>query len=124
MDLKEKRFEDDIESYLLSEGGYVKGSLAIYDAAKAIDMATLVAFIKSSQPKIWDRYTLKYPVDTERQLYKTFNDQVSTSGLIHVLRKGIDDRGIKIHVAFFRQETGLNEEVIKRYDANILTCTR
>ena len=124
MDLKEKRFEDDIESYLLNEGGYVKGSLATYDAARAIDMSTLVAFVKSSQPKIWDRYTLKYPVDTEKQLYKTLSDQVSTSGLIHVLRKGIDDRGIKIHVAFFRPETGMNEEVIKRYDTNILTCTR
>ena len=40
MDIKEKRFEQDIESYLLSpEGGYTKGDLSTYDRAKAIDMS-------------------------------------------------------------------------------------
>lgn len=45
MDTTEKRFESDIESYLLSEGGYFKGDQKTYDKAKAIDMATLISFL-------------------------------------------------------------------------------
>ena len=53
METKEKNFENDIEAYLLNHGGYVKGNLATYDAAKAIDMAVLVSFIEKTQPKMW-----------------------------------------------------------------------
>ena len=41
METKEKNFEQDIESYLLSHG-YVKGDQATYDKSKAIDMPVLV----------------------------------------------------------------------------------
>ena len=37
METKEKNFENDIESYLLSHG-YVKGNQDTYDKGKAIDM--------------------------------------------------------------------------------------
>lgn len=50
MEDSEKRFESDIEQYLLNEGGYTKGNQKTYDKARAIDMATLVAFIEQTQP--------------------------------------------------------------------------
>ena len=34
METKEKNFENDIEAYLLSSGGYVKGNQKTYDKAK------------------------------------------------------------------------------------------
>jgi hypothetical protein len=37
----EKRFEQDIESYLINEGGYIKGGQATYDKSKAIDLFLL-----------------------------------------------------------------------------------
>jgi len=42
METKEKNLEQDIESWLLSEGGYVKGNMWTYDKKKAIDMSTLI----------------------------------------------------------------------------------
>lgn len=36
----------------------------------------------------------------------------------------LTDRGIRIKVASFKPETTLNQEVIDKYNANILTCTR
>jgi len=121
---KEKRFEEDIESYLITEGGYIKGDMATYDKDKSIDMHRLVDFIKASQPKQWERYQKNYKTDANSKLYKRFNEEVETNGLIHVLRHGINDRGVKINVAYFRPETTLNPDVIKLYEANILTCTR
>ena len=124
MDYKEKRFEEDIENFLLSNGGYTKGDMSNYDANRAIDMSKLIAFIKITQPNEWERYEKIYKEEAEKKLYKRFNEEVETNGLIHVLRYGINDRGIKIKVAYFKPETYLNKQVIERYEANILTCTR
>lgn len=124
MDYKEKRFEEDIENYLLTKGGYTKGDMSTYNREKAIDMDKLIAFIKATQPKQWERYERNYKEDSENKLYKRFNEEVEMNGLIHVLRHGINDRGVKIHIAYFRPETSLSQQLMELYDANILTCTR
>lgn len=124
MDYKEKRLEDDIENFLLSHGGYVKGNIQSYDAGKAIDMGTLIRFIKASQPKQWERYLRNYKEDAENKLYKRLNEEIQNNGLIHVLRNGINDRGVKINIAYFKPESSLNPNILKLYNDNILTCTR
>lgn len=124
MDDKEKRFEEDIETYLLTEGGYSKGDLTTYSREKAIDIPKLITFIKATQPKQWERYERNYKDDAESKLYKRFNEEVETQGLIYVLRHGINDRGVKLNIAYFRPETTMNPDVIKVYESNILTCTR
>ena len=48
MDYKEKRFEGDIEHFLLTKGGYTKGDMSTYDREKAIDMPKLIEFIKAT----------------------------------------------------------------------------
>lgn len=124
MDTKEKNFEQDIESYLLSEGGYVKGTMATYDKVRAIDMPILIKFIETTQSKQWERYKNLYGSNAEHQLYKMFQNNVAQSGLIHVLRNGIKDRGVGIKFVYFEPASGLNEELVEKYKANILTETR
>lgn len=70
-ELKEHKFEADIERYLLTEGGYAKGNQATYDKEKAIDLDTLIRFIKDSQPKAWEKFERKYGNGAKAQLYKT-----------------------------------------------------
>lgn len=124
MDYKEKRFEADIEHFLLTKGGYTKGDMSTYDREKAIDMPKLIEFIKATQPKQWERYERNYKDEAEKKLYKRFNEEVETYGLLYVLRHGIKDKGVKIKIAYFRPETTLNQDVIDKYESNILTCTR
>jgi type I restriction enzyme R subunit len=124
METKEKNFEQDIESYLLSKGGYVKGTMATYDKKLAIDMSVLIQFIEATQPKQWAKYKNIYGENAEHQLYKMFQNNVAQSGLIYVLRNGIKDRGIGLKFVYFEPASGLNEELVERYKANILTETR
>jgi len=116
VEYKEKRFEQDIEHFLLTSGGYTKGDLKTYDRDKAIDMAKLIDFIKATQPKEWKRYLRNYKDQAERKLYKRFNEEVEMHGLLHVIRNGINDRGVRLRVAYFRPESTLNPEVIERYE--------
>lgn len=123
-DLKEKNFEADIERYLITEGGYIKGNQDTYDKDRAIDMPVLISFIEKTQPKQWKRYVTKYGDKAEKQLYRVFQDDVSRYGLIYVLRKGINDVGINIRFCYFAPASKLNDELVANYNANILTVTR
>lgn len=121
--LKEKNFENDIEAYLLSHG-YAKGSQQTYDKSRAIDMPLLISFIQATQPKMWQRYCNVYGEKAEKQLYTIFQQNVEQNGLVHVLRYGVKDRGMEIRFAYFAPASNLNIDLVERYKANILTCTR
>lgn len=94
-DVKEKRFEQDIEEYLLTYGGYEKGDSASFNREKALDINTFLTFIRTSQPKQWERFEKIYGADSERQIIDRFCREVKMVGLLKVLRQGFTDRGIK-----------------------------
>ena len=123
METREKNFENDIESYLLSHG-YVKGNQDTYDKGKAIDMPVLISFIQATQPKMWQRYVNVYGEKAEKQLYTIFQQNVDQNGLVHTLRYGVKDRGMDLRFAYFAPASNLNEELVQKYKSNILTCTR
>lgn len=122
--LKEKNFEAAIERWLITEGGYIKGTQETYDKARAIDMVTLVHFIEHTQPKKWKRYQTIYGDKAERQLYNVLQADIDRYGLIQVLRKGINDRGVDLKVCYFAPASDLNEELVRCYQSNVLACTR
>lgn len=123
-ELLEKNLEADIEKYLITEGGYSKGTQGTYDKEKAIDLDTLIRFIKDSQPKMWEKFERKYGTGSKAQLYKTMQGDIIKYGLIHTLRSGINDFGIKLKLCYFAPTSTLNPELTEKYQKNILECTR
>lgn len=100
MDKSEKRFERDIESFLISpEGGYTQfnGQDAEgnwvhnrqHDIAKCIYMDVLCEFIAKTQPKEWAKYTKYYGASAADKLYHRLETTISNQGLLYVLRNGI-----------------------------------
>ena len=123
-DVKERRFEQDIEEYLITEGGYEKGNPSSFNRSLALDTGTFVSFIKNSQQKKWERYVRIYGADSEKQIVERFCREVKMVGLLRVLRKGFTDRGITFQVVFWKPETSLNATTMAQYEANTLHCTR
>lgn len=123
-DYKEKRFEQDIEEYLTTKGGYEKGNPKSFDRKLALDVNTFISFIKTSQPKAWERFEKIYGADSERQIIDRFCREVKMVGLLKVFRQGFTDRGIKFRAVFFKPETTINPTTMAQYNANILHCTR
>ncbi len=121
----EQRFEQDIETFLLSTtGGYTKGTQKNYDLDKAINLDSLVKFIDKTQPKSWERQVKRDGKDAPKKLYIRLQECISEVGLIHVLRYGIKDRGITFKLCYFQPETALNDMVIEKYNANIVEVIR
>lgn len=123
-DYKEKRFEQDIEEYLTTKGGYIKGNPKAFDRSLAFDVNTFVSFIKTSQPKAWERFVKIYGTDSEKQIVERFCREVKMVGLLKVFRQGFTDRGIKFRAVFWKPETTINPTTMAQYNANILHCTR
>ena len=123
-DVKEKRFEQDIEEYLITAGGYTKGDPSAFNREKGLDEATFVSFIKTSQPKLWEKYEKIYGDTSDKQIVDRFMKEVKQTNLLNVLRHGFTDRGIKFRAVFWKPETSLNETSKAQYEANILHCTR
>ena len=122
--LKEKNFEEAIEQYLITKGGYTKGNPENFNRATALDENTFIEFIKTTQSKEWNKHCKNYPQDPEKQLLKRFQEEVALKNMLYVLRHGFMDRGVKFHACFFKPETSMNPENIQRYKQNILHCTR
>ncbi len=123
-DYKEKRFEQDIEEYLTTHGGYIKGDPKVFDRKLALDVNTFVSFIKASQPKAWERFEKIYCNNSEKQIVERFCREVKMVGLLKVFRQGFTDRGIKFRAVFWKPETSINETSRMQYESNILHCTR
>ena len=133
MDTSEKRFEYDIEQYLISHGyeqfnGQDKDGNWVHnrqhDVDKCIYMDVLCEFIAKTQPKEWAKYTKYYGDKAADKLYTRLEQTISNEGLISVLRNGITDMGVKLKVCYFKPESTLNETLSEQYAANILGCTR
>ena len=125
METKEKRFEQDIETFFLSdEGGYVSLKSSQFDVDKCICMDELCRFIEKTQPKAWAKYLKYYGENAQEKLYFRLEKCISEQGLIYVLRHGIEDLVIKLKVCYFKPETALNDLDVEHYEANILGCTR
>lgn len=122
--LKEKNFEEAIENYLITEGGYEKGISEHLNRTSALDEDTFINFIKTTQPTEWEKHTRNYPNNPEQALLRRFQEEVSATNLLQVLRHGFKDRGVKFYPCYFKPETTMNPEHNKRYSQNILHCTR
>lgn len=138
MDISEKQFERDIESYLITKGGYEQFVGEIqnpdgtsvwlhnrqHDEKKCIYMDVLCKFIAKTQPKEWAKYTKYYGANAADKLYTRLEQCIVSEGLISVLRNGITDMGVKLKLCYFKPENDFNPDQVEKYNANILGCTR
>lgn len=123
----EKQFESNIEAFLISPaGGYEKATDTGYisSAGMALDIQTLVEFVKETQPVTWKRFEKRCNSDPYKKFYKCFEDAVQMDGLIFVMRHGFKHRGLEFKVCYFKPESTLNDGAVKRYKQNVCQCIR
>lgn len=73
-----------------------------------MDTESFLKFLKISQPKQWERYEKIYGTDSEKQVVERFCREVKMVGLLHVLRQGFTDRGVKFRAVFWKPETPIH----------------
>ena len=124
----EHQFESDIEALMTGKLGWRRPGAAAsgtgqgktYQRELALDLSTLVGFVKASQPKQWAFFVKACAgLDPEKEFYKKFEDAVLTDGMVDVLRNGFHAQGKHFTVCCFKPENRLNETALANYEKNI-----
>ncbi|KZN67512.1 type I restriction endonuclease subunit R [Pseudoalteromonas luteoviolacea] len=127
---QEKIFQNDIITQMVANG-WVQGQPEHYNRESALYEQDVLAFVKETQPKEWQKFCKVYPIDSERhfidalvvQLKKAdvnATDKASrTYGTLGVLRHGLKIRNARFSLCQFKPEHDLNPETLARYQQNI-----
>lgn len=120
----EENFENEIEHSLLTEGGYQQGLAKDYEKSTALFPADVVAFIQTTQPKLWERLEMLFKDKAKDELLKALNQELNIKGSLNVLRNGFRVANRTAKMAYFAPNSTLNETSQQQYDANIVKITR
>ncbi len=125
----EKVFQDDMIRQMQANG-WLLGSPDGYNRESALYEADVLAFIKDTQSREWEKFCAVFPVDSERhfldslvaQLQKAdpnaINRDLRTYGTLGVLRHGLKIRNARFSLCQFRPEHDLNPDTLARYRQN------
>ncbi|MBV7459050.1 MULTISPECIES: type I restriction endonuclease subunit R [unclassified Acidovorax] len=119
----EAAFETAIEAVLLGEG-YTRIDAKGFDRERAIFPDEALAFIQSTQCKVWEKLEALHGEQTGVRVLESLCKWLDTYGALATLRHGFKCFGRTLRVAFFRPAHGLNPELEARYQANRLGLTR
>ena len=103
--------------------GYVEGDPAGYDRAHAVDIAKLLAFLQTTQPKVVEQLALAEDGPKRQQFLARLQGEVAKRGVIDVLRNGIKHGPASIDLFYGTPSPG-NVLAWERFEANIFSVTR
>lgn len=119
----EAAFETVIETHLL-QNGYLRTAREEFDRECAIFPATVLAFIRETQPIEWAKLEALHGERTGEQILADLCKWMDTYGSLATLRHGFKCYGRTLRVAFFKAAHELNPELEARYVANRVGVTR
>lgn len=123
MGYSEKNLEEHIEHSLV-QSGYKSRLFSEYDRINCSISEDIIGFIKDTQEKEYNKLQDQYGSDTERKLIIRINNEISSRGLIDVLRKGVKDRGCNFRILYFQPKNNLNPEHKELFKKNRFVVVR
>lgn len=124
---REISFENDICEHLAANGWlYQVGDAQGYDRERALFAPDVLAWVKASQPKVWETLSKSHGASAESVLLDRLRKQMNELGTLAVLRNGIELTGIrgKIELAQFKPAMAMNPDLETKYAANRLRVVR
>ena len=130
-DAKEAAFQQDIIEQMI-DGGWKLGEPAGYNRELALYSADCLAYVKTTQPKTWEKYKQLYPGKPEQAFIDKLASQLGkadpqasekslrTFGTLGVLRHELRDKSAAFKLCQFKPDHGLNPDTQAMYESNIL----
>ena len=123
-------FQNDIIAQMQANGWQL-GKPENYDRTTALYTADVLAFVKGTQPKEWQKFCKVYPQDSETHFIKHLEEQLKKAnpnaidkelrsyGTLGVLRHGLKIRNARFSLCQFMPEHNLNPETLARYQESV-----
>lgn len=124
MQTKERNYEEFIENYLTTQGGYIKDTEKGFDNRNGIITADLFSFIKTTQQKEWKKVVDSQGNQAEAYFIERLKKNIDENGLLFVLRNGVKLNGVTIKLIAFKPESNINSDLARMYEQNICKLVR
>jgi len=124
---KEISFEDEICAELHAAGWlYDQGSAVCYDRARALFPEDVQTWLEATQPRVWESLIKAHGHAAIDVLCDRLRKSLNDRGTLDVLRYGVELIGVKglVSLAQFAPASGLNPDIVARYQANRLRVVR
>lgn len=127
---QERAFQDNIICQMVANG-WIEGKPEGYNRESALYEQDVLAFVKETQPKEWQKLCKVFPNEPESHFLEALvaqlkkadtnaTDQASrTYGTLGVLRHDLKIRNARFTLCQFKPEHNLNPETLARYKQNI-----
>ncbi len=120
----EIRFEEAIEHSLVQHGGYVSGSPKEFDPVRALFSDDVIEFVQKTQASKWQVIQGFYADKAEVVLLDSLGKELTSKGMLNVLRHGFKCFGKSFRLAYFTPNSKMNPGAWVDYAKNKLTITR
>ena len=124
---KEISFEDEICADLSAAGWlFEEGSASRFDRARALFPEDVQTWLELSQPQVWEALTKSHGASALEVLADRLRKSITDRGTLDVLRYGVELIGVKglVSLAQFAPASGMNPDIVARYQANRLRVVR
>jgi type I restriction enzyme R subunit len=124
---RESAFEDEICAALAGRGWlHAEGDAALYDRARALFPADILAWVQDTQPKAWEALTANHGAGAAVTLLDRIRKQLDERGTLEVLRHGVELLGLRqpLTLAQYKPALAMNPELQARFAANRLRVVR
>lgn len=125
--VKERQFETDVVEALTTTGGYSLGVNGCYDVALGLDASELFAFVGATQIDAWNELIVRHggdPDEAQTRFEQRLAGELDKRGTLDVLRRGVEDQGLRFQLAYFRPAHAKNPDLVEAYGKNRLTVAR
>ena len=117
--------EDHLVAQLVREQGYIERSPEEFDRDLALDRELVLRFVQETQPEEWKKLEAQYSGSAEAEFFKQLEKGLKDRGILDVLRRGFKMiPNINFAFCFFQPASGLNPDLTRLYEANILSAMR
>lgn len=108
------------------ERGWREARPENYRPDLGLDTNELFTFLDETQPDEWHELRTVYgdPNEAQRGFAQRLDRAIADDGLLHVLRNGVKDRGVRLRLAYFKPNLVADDSVLDGYRANRLTVVR
>jgi type I restriction enzyme R subunit len=103
--------------------GWICGAAEDYDREYCVDLAQLAAFLRETQPEVYEALDIGQDGPTRRKFLARLQGEISKRGTIDVLRHGLKHGPHHIDVFYGTPSLG-NARAAERYVANRFSVTR
>ena len=119
---REIAVQEHFVQQLVDHQGYRERRPEHHDRPLALDIEVVCEFLRTSQPDAWAALEAQYPGSAQRTVIDKLSKDLKTFGTLVVFRQGIKlVPNIKFQLCAFQPASAINPDLVRLYEANILS---